>query len=730
MLNSFVALDANVVAPSKPHLQYQPTALLRELNKAYTGFFCQDDRGDINTEKLTLSVKRGSLAFAAENYPACTTHMNAKSIPTQEENCAIGHTQQGKLIQSHMPQLKISTLHLEVDAGEEVGGVPLSPIPESCESPSNFQAALVGNILMGGVQQFASGVKKSVPPVQAKEADSKGENGETLRGGIEEFAARMASNLVAEGDQFVGRRDILTPSPIPPIADESDGRDALASHLAATIINSSLGEWMQLQAWVKERDENRKNVAITTNEEGNLEEMSTNLAKTIISEELLRGNSVANGLSKDTFDGSIESTVEIETTMGDATAALASQLAGSIMSEAVKTSASFKVAPSTTTYPPIVLKEDRRGSIDSFKSSRSSSLTGQSITVLDYTEEVAEEVVRDGLSIAQFMIQGMQGQRDDEDGQDVIDEVKTEEEEETEYDVLAGDMAYEVLQDGIDMFTNCTSPLHVSKYDVQQPREITPSFPDPSSLTEQKSKSPLPKRSLLVNISEGPCNPNQVPAVGDCEPELPMMASNLAGGPPAPATTPMTQRLLTPMSSRAGYAWSTTSTQDEESRPVSPMDMNKLGLSLSNNTEEFSSLVSEMVISHAIGDATGSKEASLSPRNIETEDNPSFTSSSKIGIYLSQLNQAEPPCDASLVDDASEGYSASTTAGMSSFSSLWDRMRLQLLRPITTGNWGCGPSGGADPQLRAMVQWVAASACGRPLVIYCTTSEERVKQVR
>ena len=763
---------------SNPHLQYTSGAILRNLNKAYTGFLCQEDRGDISTEKLTLSVKRGSLAFAAEEYPAFSSRMNTNSASFQEGPVS----QQSPLAQNGTPRLKIST---SLTDGDDSGGVvPLSPIPESCESPGVFQAALVGNILMGGVKQFADANKTQRPLPENGFTSQVGEK-EEFNGGIEEFAARMACNLVATGGQVSLGRECLTPSPIPPIIEESGGEDKLASHLAATIINSSLGERMKSQAWAKEQEENRKNAEMM--KEKNIEETSATLAKSIISDALFRGDHVAAALPGNISSSATGNEAETSSTVKDSATEVASRLTGAILSEAVRTG--NKVA--SMTHPPIVVPVDRRGSIESFRSSRSSSLTGQSITVLDYTEDVTEEVIRDGLSMAQFMLQGIQGQNEEAEEEmkaeeeedsstlasdiayDVVQEgiemfanctspihvskheiqqpreivptfpessppadrhevskkplspLETEEEEDS--NTVASDIAYDVVQEGIEMFASCTSPIHVSKHEIQQPREIVPTFPESSPPVDRRAVSQKPLSSLL-KLSKGNCRPNQPLEVGDSESELPTMPSNFSGGAQG-AATPMNQRLLTPMSVRTGYAWSTASTQDEESRPVSPMDMNKIGLSLSTNTEEFSSLVSEMVISHAIGDATGSAEPSLSPKTINSvDDTPAITNSSKIGLYLSQLCQAEPPCDTGLAGDEGSADGADEN-GLSSFSSLWDRMRLQLLRPITTGNWGCGPSGGGDPQLIAMIQWVAASACGRPKFIYCTTGEKRVKQV-
>merc|ERR1712048_965074 len=48
-------------------------------------------------------------------------------------------------------------------------------------------------------------------------------------------------------------------------------------------------------------------------------------------------------------------------------------------------------------------------------------------------------------------------------------------------------------------------------------------------------------------------------------------------------------------------------------------------------------------------------------------------------------------------------------------------------RALATGNWGCGAFKG-DPQLKAMVQWLAASMAGRS-VRYHPFGDERVSQL-
>lgn len=50
------------------------------------------------------------------------------------------------------------------------------------------------------------------------------------------------------------------------------------------------------------------------------------------------------------------------------------------------------------------------------------------------------------------------------------------------------------------------------------------------------------------------------------------------------------------------------------------------------------------------------------------------------------------------------------------------------VRPVATGNWGCGVFRG-DPELKAVIQWVAASAAGCPAVVYHTFGDRRMSRV-
>ncbi|KAK7864330.1 hypothetical protein R5R35_009174 [Gryllus longicercus] len=48
------------------------------------------------------------------------------------------------------------------------------------------------------------------------------------------------------------------------------------------------------------------------------------------------------------------------------------------------------------------------------------------------------------------------------------------------------------------------------------------------------------------------------------------------------------------------------------------------------------------------------------------------------------------------------------------------------LRAVASGNWGCGSRGAGDPQLKLIVQWLAASVAGVPALAYYTCGHSRL----
>ncbi|XP_037036217.1 uncharacterized protein LOC119074301 isoform X2 [Bradysia coprophila] len=50
-------------------------------------------------------------------------------------------------------------------------------------------------------------------------------------------------------------------------------------------------------------------------------------------------------------------------------------------------------------------------------------------------------------------------------------------------------------------------------------------------------------------------------------------------------------------------------------------------------------------------------------------------------------------------------------------------------RPVATGNWGCGNSLRGDVQLKLVIQWMAASVSGIPVLIYYTSGDEKLTKL-
>uniref|UniRef100_A0A1B0CZ63 poly(ADP-ribose) glycohydrolase n=1 Tax=Phlebotomus papatasi TaxID=29031 RepID=A0A1B0CZ63_PHLPP len=51
------------------------------------------------------------------------------------------------------------------------------------------------------------------------------------------------------------------------------------------------------------------------------------------------------------------------------------------------------------------------------------------------------------------------------------------------------------------------------------------------------------------------------------------------------------------------------------------------------------------------------------------------------------------------------------------------------LKPVATGNWGCGRKHQGDVQLKFVIQWMAASVAGLPVLIYHTAANEKLAKL-
>lgn len=51
------------------------------------------------------------------------------------------------------------------------------------------------------------------------------------------------------------------------------------------------------------------------------------------------------------------------------------------------------------------------------------------------------------------------------------------------------------------------------------------------------------------------------------------------------------------------------------------------------------------------------------------------------------------------------------------------------IAPVATGNWGCGQTSQGDVQLKLVIQWMAASLAGVPVLIYNTSGDDKLTKV-
>ena len=780
--------------------QYKLDLILRELNKAYVGFLCQQDRGDTSTELLALNVKRCSSAFVGE-----FTNFGQPLIPPASQQSALGN---------------ITLSHSLESSG---GSTPLSPIKESAEFPlpiagnsetkfedfaQRFTESLLGDM----------GLKKT--PTAAPAAPAVDEAPPT-GGNLDDLASALSSAILEAAVGSGATTSITNQRKVPPFtaADISAGGvDDLASAVSSSILQSSV----TLASDTKEQktssvDESQKpstmnelicslsssilqSTAVATGEKDTksppaalnpdpatsdqvalaplpLALNAESITKSIIADALLPSGvppapkmipSQTSGQSSDSISGK-----------DDALVSLADQLTSSIISDVLAlppapnvilasqlSSASSATSPSLN-RPAIFIQVERRGSggvAESPRSSRSSSLTGQTITLHEYTDELVESTCREGVAIALFQAQGQEvsgvGAVGAEGGGEEAEEGLRENNEgenpaPSSLDKLFNSVVSTSIKDGVQQQAS------IEVEDEAQPTSLSSDTLSSMASTPRVMKqSPVLSRQGLNLTGRRYLSLSSEP--GDSQSDDGTL-------------NPSKLLLSTPSSSRMSYAWSTASTRDEDSRPVSPTNLDRIALDLTQNIDEFSNLLSKIIVSEVIATLTGIRgtrsktKGTITPEEDQEEDKEreedinNLPVTSKIDVYLSRLDQASPLPDVEEVDErvafeasagtggeeengeggkggeitgvaevtGSEDTSAEITGSEvvgAPYPSPWHQMRAMLLRPVATGNWGCGAFKG-DPQLKSMLQWVATSAAGRPQMIYCTFGNAAVKQV-
>ncbi|RWR96705.1 hypothetical protein CKAN_02610300 [Cinnamomum micranthum f. kanehirae] len=109
------------------------------------------------------------------------------------------------------------------------------------------------------------------------------------------------------------------------------------------------------------------------------------------------------------------------------------------------------------------------------------------------------------------------------------------------------------------------------------------------------------------------------------------------------------------------------------------------------------------------------------------------------GDHLPQICHGSTQCSDQKIDLDGSSVLVETSNGRSSLAELIANpscahskgLESQNSIGIATGNWGCGAFGG-DPELKSMIQWLAASQAQRPFVLYYTfkaTTLQRLEEV-
>ena len=308
----------------------------------------------------------------------------------------------------------------------------------------------------------------------------------------------------------------------------------------------------------------------------------------------------------------------------------ASHLARSIILDAVVTTQSETTSP-VPSRPAIVIQgfEERRGSRDSARSSRSSSLTGQSLTLHEFTDDFVESAIKEGVTESFTQLDEL---RADEPrvaepgaGEPRVDEGSRESEAAT-VAVNARDVTMDANIKGFAEQFVAQSIQSV----LQQAKAVEPSQPKPvlpSSVQDQHrprtlnqgrragSPSTTPSATPLTTPSTTPSASRVIKPPTLVRPAITAgmykkRSSISSEHSQAESTSDMEPQQLNPTllstpSSRMSYAWSMASTRDEDSRPVSPTDMDRIALGLTSNLEEYANLFAEMVVREGVLDASG-----------------------------------------------------------------------------------------------------------------------------
>lgn len=151
--------------------------------------------------------------------------------------------------------------------------------------------------------------------------------------------------------------------------------------------------------------------------------------------------------------------------------------------------------------------------------------------------------------------------------------------------------------------------------------------------------------------------------------------------------------------------WSSAATVNEGSDPPSPSELASLCLDeASDSVSEFASDLTSVIVAEVVSSIVEpTSDAMRFSMDASTSTRP----------LKGQTDVDYPDGSSSILDN---------------FAPNWNNKRFNLLRPVTTSNWGGGAHNG-DVQLKSMLQWMAISATGRPHMTYFTEGDQCMQKV-
>ena len=561
-MTSIVALDAIPYhKPLDPDTQYTEPYLLRDLNKAYCGFLCTQDRGDISTELIALRVRSDSATLAlSENYSpggrgSCGDHFlsfGASKFP--ESQLGTG----GTSLDSLLPIVELSEPPKDPSISRPSSSILSPPTLSSILSPAPSAATkssevfrlvdFVSDVVRSGVKMVTSGGDQSSETKGEGGGGEGGEGGEGGGGGVKAFASALSDSLLSN---FTSQSRTAQTSPkMEKKEEEEEG----------------------------EREEEKEED----------ESMGPPIA---YRPDVLAQSIITDALTQISATKLTATPTRMKKPKNQPTHppewqlhAYADKMADNVIMESIFGS----------DHPSIVVNS-LGGS-----SKQSSEVTGQAITTHEYADNLAEGVLKDAMSagggggggepgVSQEGGGGARGEAEEGEGGGGV----RGEAEEGE----GGKGSTPPLEvPGERPVVHSLDRRLMDTARERRERELRWGSPKQSQSFTHIPESPI--RSIRQEMLR------QIVAYGQHK-----CTSFSSESADHKDTEPSSSSFyLTAPSSRTSYAWSVCSTRDEESRPVSPTDMDQIALSFVPTVDEFCSLLAEMIIRDAIVTVIGNNQ--------------------------------------------------------------------------------------------------------------------------